>query len=193
MGDPVSTRKFVTAAVALAPGRDVELLSALAYARSGDAVNAQKLIDRVNRESPVDTIIQGFWLPAARAALELSHGTPAHAVEVLQPAAPYDLAAPQQFQVSTAFTPFFRGQAYLKAGSPAQAIPQFQKILDSPGAVENFYTFPLSYLGIARAYAASGDATKARSAYTTFLGLWKDADPSIPVLQQAKSEYAKLQ
>jgi eukaryotic-like serine/threonine-protein kinase len=193
MGDAASTRKFATAAIALAPGRDVELLSAIAYARSGDASNAQKLIDRISHESPVDTMIQGFWLPAARAAIELSHGTPAHAVEVLQPSSPYDLAAPQQFQLSTAFTLFFRSQAYLKAGNAPQAISQFQKILDSPGAVANFYTFPLSYLGIARSYAASGDKAKARAAYSSFLALWKDADPTLPLLLQAKSEYAKLQ
>jgi eukaryotic-like serine/threonine-protein kinase len=193
MGDAASTRKFATAAIALAPGRDVELLAAIAYARSGDAANANKLIDRINHESPVDTMIQGFWLPSARAALELSHGTAAHALEVLEPAAPYELGSPGQFQLSTAFPVFFRGQAYLKAGNPAQAILQFQKIIDSPGAVANFYTFPLSYLGIARAYAASGDTTKARAAYSTFLTLWKDADPNLPLLQQAKSESAKLQ
>jgi serine/threonine protein kinase/tetratricopeptide (TPR) repeat protein len=193
MGDAASTRKFATAALALTPGRDVELLSAIAYARSGDATNAQKLIDRLNRDSPVDTIIQGFWLPSARAALELSHGTPARALEVLEPAAPYDLAAPGQFQLSTAFPLFFRGQAYLKMGNPAQAILQFQKIIDNPGAVLNFYTFPLAHLGIARAYAASGDTTKARAAYATFLALWKDADTNLPLLQQAKSESAKLQ
>jgi eukaryotic-like serine/threonine-protein kinase len=193
MGDAASTRKFAAAAIALAPGRDVELLSAIAYARCGDAANAQKLIDRISHESPVDTMIQGFWLPSARAALELSRGTPARVLEVLEPATPYELGSPGQFQLSTAFPLFFRGQAYLKAGNPAQAIPQFQKIIDNPGAVANFYTFPLSYLGIARAYAASGDATKARAAYATFLTLWKDADPSLPLLQQAKSESAKLQ
>jgi eukaryotic-like serine/threonine-protein kinase len=193
MGDAASTRKFATAAIALAPGRDVELLSAIAYARSGDAASAQKLIDRLSRDYPIDTMIQGFWLPSARAALELSHGTPDRALEVLEPAAPYDLAAPGQFQLSTAFPLFFRAQAYLKMGNAAQAISQFQKIIDNPGAVLNFYTFPLAHLGLARAYAASGDTTKARAAYATFLNLWKDADPSLPLLQQAKSESAKLQ
>jgi eukaryotic-like serine/threonine-protein kinase len=193
MGDAASARKFASAAIALTPGRDVELLSAIAYARTGDAANAQKLIDRLSRESPVDTIIQGFWLPSARAALELSHGTPARALEVLEPAASYDMAAPEQFQLSTVYPLYFRGQAYLKVGNPTQAIPQFQKIIDNPGAVANFYTFPLAYLGIARAYAASGDTAKARAAYATFLNLWKDADPNLPLLQQAKSESAKLQ
>jgi tetratricopeptide (TPR) repeat protein len=193
MGDAASTRKFATAAIALAPGRDVELLSAIAYARSGDAASAQKLIDRLSRDSPTDTMMQGFWLPSARAALELSHGTPARALEVLEPAAPYDLAAPGQFQLSTVFPLFFRGQAYLKMGNAAQAISQFQKIIDNPGAVLNFYTFPLAHLGLARAYAASGDTAKARAAYSTFLNLWKDADPNLPLLLQAKSESVKLQ
>jgi predicted Zn-dependent protease len=149
-------------------------------------------MDRLNRDSPVDTIIQGYWLPSIRAASELSHGNAPRALELLEPATVYDLAAPFQFQVSTCYPAFLRGQAYLKANNPAQAIPQFQKILDHPGAVINFYTYPLSQLGIARAYAMSGDTAKARAAYADVFSLWKDADPALPVLQQAKAEYAKL-
>ncbi|HUE43978.1 MAG TPA: protein kinase [Candidatus Sulfotelmatobacter sp.] len=193
LGDPAAARQSIANARALSSGRDVELLSSLVYAQLGDAAASQKISDRINRESPVDTLIQGFWLPSIRASLELSHGSAQHAVELLEASQPYDLGQPSQFQVSTAFPAYLRGVAYLKAGNPAQAIPQFQKIIDNRGAVLNFITYPLAQLGIARAYAASGDTTKARAAYSTFLGLWKDADPALPLLQQAKSEYAKLQ
>ncbi|MGC1904540.1 MAG: protein kinase [Candidatus Acidiferrum sp.] len=193
LGDAAGARQSLATAQALSNGRDVELLSSLVYARLGDASASQKISDRINRESPVDTIIQGFWLPAIRASVELSHGTARPAVELLEGSIPYDLAQPGQFQVSTSYPAFLRGLAYLKAGNPALAIPQFQKILDHPGAVLNFITYPLAQLGIARAYAASGDATKARAAYSTLLNTWKDADPSLALLQQAKAESAKLQ
>jgi len=192
LGDPAAARQSAAKAIALSPGRDVELLAAIVYARVGDTSAAQKVMDRLNRDSPVDTIIQGYWLPSIRAASELSHGNAPRALELLEPATVYDLAAPFQFQVSTCYPAFLRGQAYLKANNPAQAIPQFQKILDHPGAVINFYTYPLSQLGIARAYAMSGDTAKARAAYADVFSLWKDADPALPVLQQAKAEYAKL-
>ncbi len=193
LGDTAAARQSIATARALSNGRDVELLSSLVYARLGDAPASQKISDRIDHDSPVDTLIQGFWLPSIRASLELSHGNAQRAVEILEAAQPYDLSQPAQFQLSTAFAPYLRGLAYLKAGNPQQAIPQFQKILDHRGAVLNFITYPLAQLGIARAYAASGDTAKARAAYSSFLVLWNDADSSLPLLQQAKSESAKLQ
>jgi eukaryotic-like serine/threonine-protein kinase len=192
LGDSAGARQWALKAIALAPGRDVELLAAMVYARLGDGAATQKIIDRINRESPIDTVIQGFWLPSIRAALELAHGNAARALEVLEPSSNYDLAAPFQFQLSTMYPPLLRGQAYLKADKAAQAIPQFQEVLDHSGAVLNFYSYPLSQLGIARAYAGSGDTTKARAAYLELFTIWKDADASLPVVQQAKAEYAKL-
>jgi eukaryotic-like serine/threonine-protein kinase len=193
LGDAAAARQSVANARALSSGRDVELLSSLVYARLGDASASQKISDRINHDSPVDTLIQGFWLPSIRSSLELSHGSAQRAVEILEASQPYDLGQPAQFQLSTGYPAYLRGLAYLKAGNPAQAIPQFQKILDHPGAVLNFITYPLAQLGIARAYAASGDTTRARAAYSTFLNLWKDADSTLPLLQEAKAEYAKLQ
>jgi tetratricopeptide (TPR) repeat protein len=192
LGDSAGARQWALKAIALAPGRDVELLAALVYARLGDGAATQKIIDRINRESPIDTVIQGFWLPSIRAALELAHGNAARALELLEPSTGYDLAAPFQFQLSTMYPALLRGQAYLKAGKAAQAIPQFQEVLDHSGAVLNFYSYPLSQLGIGRAYAGSGDTTKARAAYLELFTIWKDADASLPVVQQAKAEYAKL-
>jgi len=193
LGDAAAARQFIVTARSLSNGRDVELLSSLVYARLGDASASQKISDRINHDSPVDTLIQGFWLPSIRASLELSHGSAQHAVEILEASQPYDMGQPSQFQLSTAYPAYLRGLAYLKAGNPAQAIPQFQKILDHRGAVLNFITYPLAQLGIARAYAASGDTAKARAAYSSFVVLWNDADSSLPLLQQAKSESAKLQ
>ena len=193
LGDAAAARQSIATARSLSNGRDVELLSSLVYARLGDAPASQKISDRINRDSPVDTLIQGFWLPSIRASLELSRGMAQRAVEILEAAQPYDLSQPAQFQLSTAYPAYLRGLAYLKAGNPAQAIPQFQKILDHRGAVLNFITYPLAQLGIARAYAASGDTAKARAAYSSLLVLWNDADPSLSLLQQAKSESAKLQ
>jgi serine/threonine protein kinase/tetratricopeptide (TPR) repeat protein len=191
-GNSTRARQAAAAALARAPGRDVELLAALAYSRVGDTSSAQKIIDEFDRDSPLNTVIQGYWLPSIRASLELNRGTPARAIDLLQPAAPYELGAPQQFQYSTLYPTYVRGLAYLKARQGPQAAAEFQKILDHRGAVMNFYTFPLSRLGLARAYALSGDTAKARIAYQDFLILWKDADPDIPIVQQAKSEYAKL-
>ena len=193
LGDTRAARTAVATAISISPGRDVQLLAALVYARVGDAPAAQKLIDRMNHDFPEDTMIQSYWLPSINAALALFRGNATKAVEILEPALPYDLGAPQQFQLSSGYPAFLRGQAYLAAGNATQAIPQFQKLINSPGAVLNFVTFPLSQLGLARAYAASGDPIKARAAYGAFFTLWKDADPSNPFLQQAKSEYAKLQ
>ena len=193
IGDAAGARQSIANARALSNGRDVELLSSLVYARLGDAAASQKISDRINHDSPVDTLIQGYWLPSIHASLELSHGSAQRAVEILEASQPYDLGQPSQFQLSTAYPAYLRGLAYLKAGNPAQAIPQFQKILDHRGAVLNFITYPLAQLGIARAYAASGDTAKARAAYSSFLVLWNDADPNLPLLQQAKSESAKLQ
>ena len=193
IGDAAGARQSIANARALSNGRDVELLSSLVYARLGDAAASQKVSDRINHDSPVDTLIQGYWLPSIHASLELSHGSAQRAVEILEASQPYDLGQPSQFQLSTAYPAYLRGLAYLKAGNPAQAIPQFQKILDHRGAVLNFITYPLAQLGIARAYAASGDTAKARAAYSSFLVLWNDADPNLPLLQQAKSESAKLQ
>ena len=193
LGDSRAARAAIATANSISSGRDVQLLSGLVYARLGDAGAAQKIADRINHDFPDDTIIQSYWLPSINAAVTLARGNPGKAIELLEPAVPYDLGSPLQFQLSTAYPAFLRGQAYLAAGNPAQAIPQFQKIVDNPGAVLNFVTFPLSQLGLARAYAASGDATKARSAYGALFTLWKDADPSIAPLQQAKAEYAKLQ
>src|SRR4029077_15412263 len=157
LGDAVRARQSTAAALAIEPGRDVEMLAALAYARVGDSAPAQKLADKLNQVAPVNTITQSYWLPAIRASLEVNHGNAEHAVELLQPALPYDLGTPAQFQCATMFPTYVRGLAYLKARDGAHAAAEFQKILDHRGAVMNFHTYPLARLGLARSYATSND------------------------------------
>ena len=126
-----------------------------------------------------------------RASVFLHDKKAAQAVEVLSPAARYELGG-----VNPGFNlipVYLRGLAYLQLRQGLSAAAEFQKIIDHPGIVGNTVVAPLAYLGLARAYAFAGDAAKSRTAYQDFFALWKDADPEIPILQQAKSEYAKLQ
>jgi len=133
-------------------------------------------------------------LPTIRALLALNHKEASNAVKALEPAAPYELGIPTVAAFSPVLYPVYvRGQAYLAAHTAADAAAEFQKILDHRGIVLNQPVGALVHLQLGRAYALSGDRAKARAAYEDFLTLWKDADPDIPILKQAKAEYAKLQ
>jgi tetratricopeptide (TPR) repeat protein len=196
-GNPSSARQSALAAVALVPGRDVKSVAALALARAGDAAQAQKLAESLNKAFPQNTIVQGYWLPAIRAATELYSQNKANAakakiIDLLQPATPYELGQSQPFLVGMLYPVYLRGQACLVAGKGKEAAMEFQKIIDHRGIVLNFPLGALARLGLGRAYVLQGDTAKARAAYQDFLTLWKDADPDIPILQQAKAEYAKL-
>jgi eukaryotic-like serine/threonine-protein kinase len=193
-GNATQARQFASAALALAPlGRDVQLLAALALARAGDAVSAQKFTDKLNSDFPLSTVLQHYWLPTVQAEIELAHGNPARAIEVLHSASTYELGDPPQFQPGTLYPVYVRGQAYLRAGNGTAAAVEFQKIIDHRGIVLNFPLGALAHFGLARAYARVGDTAKAKAAYQDFFALWKDADPDIPILKEAKAEYAKLQ
>jgi eukaryotic-like serine/threonine-protein kinase len=193
-GDSASAREDATAALALAPGRGIEALAALALARSGDVAEAQKLANNLNKDFPLNTILQGYWLPAIRVAIELHRKNPAGSIELLRSTASYELGAPEPLLiVGTMYPVYLRGEAYLLAHEGKEAAAEFQKFLDHRGVVLNFPLGALAHLGLARAYAMQGDTTKARAAYQDFLTLWKDADPDISILKQAKAEYAKLQ
>ena len=134
-----------------------------------------------------------YWLPTLKAAIELGGSNATQAVVALEAALPYDLGGPSPFQLGTMYPAYLRGQAYLMAHKGNEAAAEFQKILDHRGLVVNFPTGALAHLGLARAYAMQGDTAKARATYNDFLALWKDADPDIPILNEAKAEYAKLQ
>ena len=191
-GNSTRARQSAAAALALAPGPDVELLAALVYSRIGDASPVQRIIDKLNGEFPVSTLIQNYWLPAIRASLELNRGSATMAIDLLQPASPNELGTPPQFQYGTLYPVYIRGLGYLKARQGPQAVAEFQKIVKHRGIVINFYTYPLAYVGLARAYALSGDKPRARGAYQAFLALWKNADPNIRVFQEADFEYSNL-
>jgi len=200
-GNAARAREISSEAIALKGGRDVELLSAVALARAGDAVRSQALADKISREFPLDTVLQRYWLPVIQASNELSRGNAQRALDILA-VTNYDFYSPPQFQIEPIYPAFVRGEAYLKLGDGQKAAAEFQKLIDHRGMALNTPIAALARLGIARAYAiearsamgaeAAPSLTKARSAYQDFFALWKDADPDIPVLIAAKSEYAKL-
>jgi serine/threonine protein kinase/tetratricopeptide (TPR) repeat protein len=200
-GNAADGLKQAREALALAPGRDVKVEAALALARGGDVVAAQKLVDALNQEFPLDTLMQNYWIPTVRAAIALQRHDSAQAIEILRVAVPYELADPPPFSSGTMYPAYLRGQAYLvlaqvtrsSSENAQHAGAEFQKIIDHPGVIVNFPLSALSHLGLARARALSRDSAGARTAYQDFFALWKDADPDIPILKQAKTEYANLQ
>jgi eukaryotic-like serine/threonine-protein kinase len=186
MGNTDSARRQVAAV--LATGEEVKDRAALALAVVGDQSQAEKLADDLSKERPSDTYIQRVELPVIRARLEISRGKTPKAIEILQSAAPFGLGTCPNWCL-----PYRLGEAYVRAGQGTAAISQFQDLLNHRQILFNSYLVPLSQLGLARARAMTGDAAGARTAYQDFFALWKDADPDVPVLKQAKAEYAKLQ
>ena len=185
-------RADAEAAEKLAPNRAVRAIAALALARAGDTAAAEKLAAKLDSALPQDTLVQRYWLPTIRAAVALQRKDPSRAVELLQVASPIELGQPGN--ITAYLCPvYLRGEAYLVLHDGKAAAGEFRKFIDHRGVVVNFPWGALARLGLARAYAMQGDSVKARSAYQDFLTLWKDADPDIPILKQAKAEYAKLQ
>jgi len=192
-GNAPTAKQDVTAALTLAPGRDVKMFAALALARAGEGARAKAIVEELEKSYPSQTVLKVYWLPTIKAAIELNANNAAQALVFLEAAAPYELGEPPQFQLGTIYPAYLRGQAYLAAHSGATAAAEFQKLLDHRGVVVNFVTGALARFQLARAYAMAGDTAKAKSAYQDFFSQWKDADPDIPILKEAKSEYAKLQ
>jgi len=181
-------RSDASAAIKLASNRDVLERVALALALTGDTAAAEKLAAELDRTFPLDTLVQRYWLPAISAAVALQRKDPKRAVELLQVTGPIELGDNGDFSPI-----YLRGEAYLMLRDGNAAAAEFQKFIDHRGRVGNFPWGALARLQLARACALSGDKTKAKIAYQDFLTLWRDADPEIPILKQAKSEYAKLQ
>src|SRR5205809_6987528 len=192
-GNAAPAKQGVAAALALAPGRDVKVLAALTLARVGDTGRAKAMVEELEKSDSSNTVLKIYWLPTLKAAIELSGGNSAQALVFLEAAAPYELGEPPPTQEGTLYPVYLRGQAYLAAHNGTAAATEFQKFLNHRGIVLNFPLGALAHVGLARAYALQGDTTKARAAYQDFLTLWKDADPDIPILKEAKAEYAKLQ
>jgi len=192
-GNVAAAKQDVGAALALAPGRDVKVLSALALARVGDVARAKAMVEQLENSDPLNTVLKLYWLPTLKAAIELHGGNSAQALLSVEAAAPYELGGPPPIQEGTLYPAYLRGEAYLAAHNSGAAATEFQKFIDHRGIVINFPLGALAHLGLARAYALSGDTAKAKTAYQDFLTLWKEADPDIPILKEAKAEYAKLQ
>jgi hypothetical protein len=187
LNDAAAARRDAAAALALDSSYVVKSGIAEAFALAGDSARAESLVAELIKERPSDTLAKVYVLPTIRAAVELNRNNPGKAVEILQPVVAYDLA---NFRLLSAYE---RGQAYLMLKRGNEAAAEFQKLLDHPGVVLNSVLGALAHLQLGRAYAVAGDNAKARSAYQDFFALWKDADPDIPILKQAKAEYAKLQ
>jgi tetratricopeptide (TPR) repeat protein len=194
-GNAAEAKQAGAEALKLVPtSQGVEVEAALAFAMAGDAARAEPMAQDLNKRFPLDTQMQSLWLPAIRAQLALNRKNPADALNALQAAARIELGQINFVaNISCLYPTYVRGEAYLAAGQGSAAAAEFQKILDHPGVVLNEPIGALAHLGLARAYGLSSDTAKAKSAYQDFLALWKDADPDIPILKQAKAEYAKLQ
>jgi eukaryotic-like serine/threonine-protein kinase len=193
-GNAQEARQRAAFAVGRSAGRDVRYGAALALAYAGDEKRAQTLADDLGKRFPDDTIVQFNYLPTLRAKLALSRGNTSEAMENLRAATPYELGETtgSTYGWTALYPVFVRAEAYLATQHGNEAAAEFQKILDHPGIVVNQPIGALAHLGLARAYAMQGDTVKALAAYRDFLTLWKDADPDIPMLVAAKSEYAKL-
>ncbi len=192
-GNTALARKAVADTMALSSKPDIELLAALALARSGDTVQSSALADKVAAEFDRDTMIQAYWLPTIRAAIAIDRGDAQKAIELLSMASEYELGEPVQWPShGTLYPVYVRGEAYLRAGDGVRAATEFQKMIDHRGIVANLPLGALAHLQLGRAYKLAGDAGKAREAYAAFLVVWLQADSDIPILKQAKAEYAKL-
>ena len=206
-GNPAEARQAAAEALKLGPtSQGVEAEAALAFAMAGDTVRPEFLARDLGQRFPLDTQMQSLWLPAIQAQLALDRKNPVSALTALQAASPVELGRIGFVaNISCLYPVYVRGEAYLAAGQGTVAAAEFQKIIDHSGIVWNCWTGALAHLGVARANAlqsrtsqersADADAARVRAlaAYKHFLTLWKDADPDIPILKEAKAEYAKLQ
>jgi DNA-binding winged helix-turn-helix (wHTH) protein/tetratricopeptide (TPR) repeat protein len=193
-GNTGEARRRGSLALKLSSGRDLQYFVALTFAYAREDARAKALADDLDKRFPEDTIVQFNYLPTVRGKLALNKGDVSGAIQSLGAAAPYELGATRTTDLDwTAMFPVFvRGEAYLAARQGNLAAAEFQKILDHRGLVLNQPIGALAHLGLGRAYVLQSDIPKAKAAYLDFLTLWQDADPDIPVLQQAKAEYAKL-
>jgi tetratricopeptide (TPR) repeat protein len=195
-GNAVEAKKNAMAALELSKGRDVEYAAALALAFSGDSARSQPLRDDLEQRFPEDTFAKFTYVPVLRALSALAHGKPTDSVEQLQITLPYELAVNgltfSQY-LGGLHSAYVRGEALLAAHQYAAAVAEFQKILEHRGIVGADPIGALAHLQLGRTFALAGDPVKAKGAYGDFLTLWKDADSDVPILVQAKAEYARLQ
>ena len=195
-GNSAEARRTATKALTLAQNREVDYGAAFALALSGETSRSQFLANDLEKNFPEDTAVRFSYLPSLRALEALNHKDATRAIEALQVAIPNELGQPRsalQGFFGSLYPIFVRGLAYLAAHQGQKAAAEFQKIIDHRGISIIDPIGAIASLQLGRAYAMSGDTAKAKFAYRQFLDLWKNADPDLPILIQAKSEYAKLQ
>ena len=188
VGSASKAKELAASSSALAHGRTNMESVAVALAMTGDVSRAQAIADDLGHRFPDDTLLHQVSIPCVRALIELNRKNPEAAIQSLQATTPYELGGGQGL-----FPIYVRGLAYLQAKRGTEAAAEFQKIVGHRGIAPTVPEHSLAKLGLGRAYAMSGDTSKARAAYQDFFALWKDADPDIPILKEAKAEYAKLQ
>ena len=194
-GDQLRARRRAGAALEISTGRDVTYAAGFALALAQQTRQSELLANDLERRFPRDTLVRFTYVPTLRALAAIARNEPAKAIELLQANVPYERAVP-----ATAFNFFFgslypvyvRALAYAATGQHPQAVAEFQKILDHRGLMMGDPAGARAILERARSLAHAGDQTAARAAYQEFLSLWKDADRDVPVLAQARAEYAKL-
>jgi len=203
-GDPAEARRQATEALQRAPSSQaVEIVAALAFAAAGDATRAESLNQDLRTRFPLDTDVQGYWSPTIDAQIALKQNDSERALAALQTTIPLEYTGvPFELNISCLYPTYLRGEAYLASGQGKAAAGEFDKILKHSGMVWNCWTGALAQLGVARAntlesktsQGVDADAARVRAlaAYKDFFTLWKDADPDVPILQEAKAEYAKL-
>ncbi|MGB9205195.1 MAG: protein kinase [Terriglobales bacterium] len=191
LGNFAEGRQRISEALAGSQDRDTRRIAMVALAQTGDAARSQKIADDLVRQYPTDTLLNKVWVPVAQALTELQHNQPAQAAARLEVTTPYQLGSEPgaaHFLVN-----YVRGQAFLRLKEGAKAAAEFQKILDHRGIDPLDVSYNLSRLGLGRAQALQGNTAAAKSVYQDFFAAWKDADPDLPTLKQAKAEYEKLQ
>ena len=183
----LKAREAAQAAVAMNRSRFTLIFAGMAQSMAGDVRQATGTADELSKRFPTDAFVNSVWVPSIRGEIEINRGNPGKAIELLQAASPYEFGFfPRMLPT------YVRGQAYLRARQGKEAAAEFQKVLDHRGSCQTSPQCALAHLQLARARALSGDATGARSAYQDFFAIWKDADPDISILKEAKAEYAKL-
>jgi eukaryotic-like serine/threonine-protein kinase len=179
-------------ALKVSNGREVVAMAAISLGLAGDSAEATRLNDDLGKRFPEDTVVRYNLAPAIHAAAALGSGEAAQAIDALAASLPYETGQTSQ-DISFALYPIYlRGEAYLASGQGGAAGAEFQKVIDHPGLVENELIGALAHLERGRAYLMVQETNKAKAAYGDFLGIWKDGDPDLPILKQARSEFARL-
>ena len=191
-GNAEVAQQEALSALARVKGKHVEGFAGLAFALAGLTAEAERCAVDLGTSSPADTIVHYDYVPMIHAAIALQRGDSAQAIEELKVCAPYELGHTNAAFTFALYPVYLRAAALLAAKQGNAAIREFQKIIDQRGVVGNEPIGALARLGLGRGYALLGDSANARSSYQEFFRLWKNADPDLPTLKQAKLEFAKL-